>query len=450
MGAIWGIWPALCVTIVSSIIQPVNALRLFIRTFEVAEQQIGWTIPFINPWILSGIPVYKKLFFYGERMISPLYYLLFFFLIVIGTYFIYKNLNSQKKLGFDRTASKKSRLIWAASGSFMATVLIYLGAFLTIGNKYQVWKFASFICLPLSFVPLAVLFYFVKITWLDKSKAIALLIIISLFSYWGYTVNNLRPFIGRNQEFWSYNSPDEISKIFEYIFKTNDNLALYLGNFTNSLFFAEFYKGQSEKKFLVVIPLANFMRQANFQSIFKTYDDIAIVSDRDFPNLFNGERGDSILGKIYLSSKENLVESGYASILGVHLDNDWLIPSMNIFLAVVNIPKNLHNKPVKVKITIGLYDKIKDIPYDKDYFTKLRLWVQGMPEPVYGQEGSYEIETSIPPELIVDGSFSARVKILGAEDAPKDEVYKGTFVLERVEVEEDFSSNLPDVTLNSI
>jgi hypothetical protein len=441
-GLIWGIYPISILTIVSSILQPVTAIHLFKRTLEVAEQPTGWTIPFLDPWLVSGIPIYKKNYFFGEDIVSPLVYIPFIGIIILLSY-LYIKLKKYILLTSEINNSNYIKIhdnslnyIWAINISFITSLAIYLGAFLVLGQKYQVWKFASFICLPLSFVPFALLTSYIKYFWLINYKKNALIITLSFILYFIYTLSQINPLINLKKVVYKADSAKKIISIYEYIFNNNKDSILisYLNDNASSLLFAEFFKGQNTRKLITVVPIPNFFHHLDIKNILNTDKKLAIVSDRQFSHLFNAERGRANPGIIFLLDKTELLKNGFITLFGVYINDNWNLDKMNIFRFTVNVPVSLYDKPIKLKISIGIS---KFVGNPENCFQKMRLSFAGSPEFIYGEESAYEIETSVPPDLISNGSFSGRVKIMQSNDSPSNESCGPIYILDKIEVTED-------------
>jgi hypothetical protein len=248
----------------------------------------------------------------------------------------------------------------------------------------------------------------------------------------------MRPLLGFNKSLYQIDSFDKLYDIFSYIYNesADKNLVLYLTDYCSSLLFAELFKNQDTRKFIIVVPLNNFLREGNLQYLFNN-NNISVVSDRNFSTLFNGEKGMAELGNIYLLNKDNLNESGFVSIFGVNIGNDWIISDTKNFRFNVNIPQNLYNIPTKLKVKVNTLKNVNDSKYSINCFKNIRLWLNGSPEPLFGEEGFFEIETSIPSELILNGNFSATVKLIESNEPNKKDLCNQTYILESIEVEED-------------
>jgi hypothetical protein len=444
---IWGIYPILILTIVSSIFEPIIATHLFNRTFEVAAQEAGWTIPFLDPWLLSGVPIYKQGYFGYENRVFPPIYILFIFLLLtllffpkirkIKTFFLKNNIILSKHHS-NELKKINTGFILSISFSFLISLLIYLLAYFIIGNKYQVWKFASFTSLPLSFVPFSLLISAITLLWRSKKKLISVIVLLTLFLYWSYSAYCVRPILGLYKKLYIVDSSLELYNIFKYIYDStpNDtNLVLYLKDYASALIFSELYKNQTTRKLNLLVPLPNFSRVSDLNILLNK--KILLVSDRKFSNLFNSERGSTERGQIFLLEKEFLYETGFVSTFGVFINDFWEIDKRNIFQFIVNLPENLLEKKIKLTLKLKMFDSnSKQIYQNNNCGQRIRLWVYGSPEPVFGQESSFEVETIVTPELTSQGYFSTTGKIIVPDKFQKNENCSSTFVLDKIEVEE--------------
>jgi hypothetical protein len=146
-----GVKPVILATLGSALLTPFLGYWLFIRTYSAAVQSIGWKLSFINPFLLSGIPFFRREFFDGANQLPSVNWWYFlFFAIILGLTFL-----ASKKALTEPAIEIKN--IYITVIIFMITIIMYIIGYYNFDNRYQVWKFIAYVGLPLSFVPTALL-----------------------------------------------------------------------------------------------------------------------------------------------------------------------------------------------------------------------------------------------------------------------------------------------------
>jgi hypothetical protein len=441
-GIIWGILPMAILTLVSSILEPVIAIHLFNRTFEVAVQKEGWLIPFLDPWLLSGLPIFKLSYFTQQAGLQtdlkPLAFVLFIIIILFTIFIIY----IKRKIKIYPINDKINIASMLSISIFFAfTLFLYLISYLTIGNKYQIWKFASFICLPISFIPFSLFIYIIIIFWYSKKRLFSIVMISSMFIYFIISSYSMGQFIGFNKRLYEVDIHEGINNLFEYIYSNTPNdtlLALYLKDYVSPLIFAEIYKNHGGRKVNFLVPLQYYFYTTNLHQLFIDNEKLSIVSDRKFTQLFNSERGEESPGEIFLYDKDYLRQTGFISTFGIDIHKNWEITPLKIFKIIVDLPLNMYNKNVKLKVSLKMVDDLtENVFIDTKCFEKVKLTLIDNLETTYSEEGSLEIVTAISSEVTEKGYFSVMGRVLDSNSSSTKEGCSATYILDRVELEED-------------
>ncbi|MDR1110086.1 MAG: hypothetical protein LBP92_05170 [Deltaproteobacteria bacterium] len=434
---IWCFYPISVICVISSILEPIVALNIFYRSFEVAAQTTGWLIPFIKPWFLSGIPVYYDGFFWSKDSISPIVYVPFIIIILLllGTSkFITNKSNYISKTIYHANKNISNSLIYAIGISFIFFVLIYISFYIALGNRYQIWKYASFTALPMSFVPFALIIFTLRYLWLNISKIVTIILSLALFFYWSSSLYSVRPLIGVQTKLYKAESTDEILNLLNYLIFNQDKntpINLYFQDHSITFLAMEIFKRHQVNNFNLLVYLKNFQTIDNYYNLFKSQKNFTIISDRNFIGLFNSHRGKTETGKIYLNNRDNINEQGFISLFNIDTFNDWKIKN-NYFKFIVNIPRDSVNKNITLKLNISTNDNQTQIT--KECRPKIRLRLFDTSEPIWGQEGSLNIEAQVPAALTSKGLFLATVKILPQNKPDNLDICTSNYTLDSIEI----------------
>ncbi len=111
------------------------------RTMAVSSAHDGWPLPLLSPVYLLSIPVFAKFPGHIGKLSDYLVAFFAFAAVSMTAFAIYKKDDPEISRGY------------LASGLFFCVLMYaYLAAYAVRGNIYQVWKFASFVILPISFL----------------------------------------------------------------------------------------------------------------------------------------------------------------------------------------------------------------------------------------------------------------------------------------------------------
>lgn len=124
---------------------PTAAVYLLKRMLMTANAANGWPMSLLNVFTLFSIPYPFAI----NRGFDPLYGRvgLSLFSILVGLFTM---------MCLVRSLKQPSRRIEAAAYVFLLSVTLYLVVYAVNGAAYQTWKLASYIVMPISFIPIAI------------------------------------------------------------------------------------------------------------------------------------------------------------------------------------------------------------------------------------------------------------------------------------------------------
>jgi hypothetical protein len=284
-----------------AILMPGITIHAFERGFEAGHQQEGWSLPLINPLLFSGFPVYIIDQFIGnpppqENSLFGYNIFIFVISIIFSIYlvkfksFIFFNNNST--LNINSLSSNNSNISKSSSSNnkdksfiflllsiYISSLLIYIIAYIHLGNLYKVWKFSAYTVLPLSFIPSSIIVLFI-VKYLNKSFICKITFIFSFFILiFQFLYNNqIRDLQAKYFNF--YPSYLLISSLYEANKKyPNSNLIV---NFYNSsyIFFPALIFSKSNHK-LTYLQSTFYIMSVHYFFDKLSYSDI-LISDVDF------------------------------------------------------------------------------------------------------------------------------------------------------------------------
>jgi hypothetical protein len=299
-------------TIIVFLLIPQNAIQLIGRTVSAAEQTAGYGIGFLDPVIFSGIPTYYEGFpFKGVG--SPTISYFIFFIILVFLYLLGMITKDDKT---DKNKSKQK--ITVIFVLFVISLAMYLIAYKIMGDVYQVWKFASYIPLPISFIFTGLAFsdiykIFDKKPYLYISLSlIPILICLSIkvleYSTVEYKPHKKNQVISLSPLIYGINKVNEMDKDASKIFY---NFVELRRNFTAAILSQNNNATIGFNERLYWIP--GTFKFTNFLD-----KDSVSYSDRLFNGLFNGlpEEVPSVF-TIYRYPYDVIIENGAVEYIGV-------------------------------------------------------------------------------------------------------------------------------------
>jgi hypothetical protein len=443
-----GAAPILTVVVMSCLMAPFQSYNLFKRSIETAGQTEGWRLSLLNPWSLSAIPYYQKsefsLYSYDS---SPLLYVLFIGVMLLIVYLITKNRDLFLKKSDTFPCNNcinldfitQNQIINALTSTFIFSLLLYLIFYSIFGSKYQIWKFASFTALPLSFIFPALLALFIKFLYNKKDfiKLSCLILPLSIFII--NNILNLLPLAESPKKIYTVVSArsyiDVVKKVLDYVDK--DGILIFNLNFEHNMaFFMDTI--QKDPRYTFMISNNHYLYdffglKRDFSHIINSNNaNYFIISDRDYKGLFRGDRNEFLGGQLFIFESPWVKEHGYAITYPLNQIRNWEIV-FDFFTAKIGLPEKLIGKPAKVKITL-----INDEKKERKCTPLARLGLHG-PEGYRWtqQQDSYVLEGIAQPDITSNLSFLAGVIIDNNRDIA-DPNGKCHFRLKSIEVEESF------------
>lgn len=401
-----GIKPVFFSLALSALLTPFLTWLVIFRTMQSARQMSGWKISFLSPWLLSGLPVYRLEYFnfLTDPNFSVLLYVPFLAVIFIMGLSVSKLSNtaadSQSKL-------LNIRLIYSIIFLFTVSILIYIISFYIFDNRYQVWKFISYIGLPLSFVPSALI---VSLVIFIKKKAIRCIIIgsiVILAVIFGFGLKNIINLTKMPGTYYNIISATPFLGIMGRIVSAEDpetNFILNFGDPGDMLFAAEIFKNNKLNKFSVMNDSLFFDSNDIFNVITNKNSKYLFITDRKYENMYNNALGLREGRNIYVTTKDWIEEHGYADIFGIGRERLWLIKD-NWASARILLPEGLKGKEVEVTAVVRESDQ-----NSKSCLPRAYLGIHG---PTLARSGPDfpEITGIAGPELTESGFLKVSVVI---------------------------------------
>ncbi|MDP3561782.1 MAG: hypothetical protein Q8R83_06370 [Legionellaceae bacterium] len=152
------------------VVFPALGPYLYSRMIESASAANGWPLAFLHVFYLFSLPLPHTL---DRGQLNWNYYDQAGLLsVILGLVILVVLTKKSTKM----LSTKHAELLRAATYCFTASVIIYISVFLIKGHVYQAWKLASYVVMPISFIPISVF-----VLWLSlqvknsKNKSVAFL-----------------------------------------------------------------------------------------------------------------------------------------------------------------------------------------------------------------------------------------------------------------------------------
>jgi hypothetical protein len=297
----------------------------------------------------------------------------------------------------------------ALTATFVFVSMMYVGARLIKGDFYQLWKFASYVVLPLSFVPTALALALLSSLGRAFGRVLVAVGALSLLACLAVSVSpparvpgkvfgvqSARPYF-RTLRLIFDNTPLET----EYIF--------YLRDESIKFFAADFVKYQKNGKFYLINYNYIFKELKNYANFIKNKSNILLISDIEFDEIFMSQKGRILSGNLYTVDPLWLNYHGYNNYYGVELGENWRV-TRGWFTVEAKLPQDLRGQPVSLAIRLSQPD---DPPARCAPALSLAFHVGGPPVWSAPREG-LAIEGVAPPELLGAGTVRASVKVAPA------------------------------------
>jgi hypothetical protein len=329
----------------------------------------------------------------------------------------------------------------------MIATIMYMLALHFIGMKYQVWKFTSYTILPLSFVPLALFFEFLraKLYWTKGCKTlIGIVIIVILIPLFFSFLFPLKGFLTRTYPGYMGRPYIEVISHIKYILPPHAKIALHLSKRDPYFMTIDFlasgkldklsalrtfthYQGRKEYNLYSTNP-PNTIRHTDYSQILEDTD--LIISDSPYDGLFNGNLSNPQNDSVYVYDAEFLRANGYVSFTGLA---NWSSETLGRFLEFsIRLPDDARGLPLLLQVE--LEQSSENGPACLDGPIKLKLT---------GNEANKEIDfQKIPLRISLAGDLTSGKFLYGTIVFPENYAplpeYTATpcsFMLKEVKIE---------------
>jgi hypothetical protein len=365
--------PVIIATLAISLLMPGLALHVIERTGQVAEQTAGWPLPFLGPWLYSGLPFFtvssltdiagQNATFFQKLVYYPLYILIILsmiYYIFTATREIRNSTSNTKSILFFSYNNNQNKYIISLAITYLTVLIFYFFLFVLYGNLYRVWKFAAYTALPLSFVPTALaLLTLFHVSGGPKGLVAPLATLavglVCLVQFWFqpslvqfplkyYSIYSAIPFLNA-----LYRTKDAIGKYKSIIIHVNEPSEYF--------FVSEVLSDFSDRKIefinglYYIVPQYDYFRLLNKDSV--------LISTYSFDSIYNGKLKGESYDKIYIYTFKDLIRLGYATLNSGEGEFKWSF--INQLFVKVKIPQYLYNNNLKYSINVNVDDNSPEI-----------------------------------------------------------------------------------------
>jgi hypothetical protein len=390
----------------SAALYPWLGSNLFMHTSAVAQQTTGWTVPFLGARLLSGLPVFPRTNFRFMEPASDARYLVGLAIVAALALLAARGRAGRSAPASDPALGEPGRgaPILALTATFVVVSLMYVGAHLVKGDFYQLWKFASYVVLPLSFVPTSLAMALLGLLGRGLGRFLAAVGALSLVACWavsvwppdriperGFGVQSSRMYFQALRNIFD-NAPPET----EFIFYLQEEGAIF--------FVADFLKGQKNIKFNLINKHNTFKNLENYSLYLEKNNNFALISDINFDNTFLSKKQPIISGILYINDRIKLNNSGYNKYFGIDIMDKWKIIN-GWFTVEATLPEASLDRPTRILIRLSQRDGDPESCAPASTFA-----FHACGPPVWARpEAPLELEGVIPPELAGQRTIRASV-----------------------------------------
>jgi hypothetical protein len=405
LAVLGGIKPVFIATSLCFLVAPVMGCYLINRSVETAQQLSGWKLSFISPWLISGFPIYRPEYFL-DKTDQPHFYWYLLFLTLIGalTYMANKPLEARS----DRTTSGNISIkkINSATIIFVISIIIYIFSYYLFDNRYQVWKFISFMGLPLSFVFIGLLVLAIK----RITKALIRRLLVSLLVVWilafGIGLENFQNLTKIPKKYYDLTSARPLLNIIRNIIINSGYKTHFILNFRRleEIFLAtEFFKLNSKYKFTLIYGNQIAKSKDVLSLILRNSTNYIFISDQNCDNVYNNcaiaERG-----KILVNDMNWIDDHGIAQFYGLDRYRNWFLYKNWLKIKIL-VPKALRGKRAILSVNLKEYDK--NPGHCRVTQARLAIGSKGEYEPVHGDV--LKLMTEVNETVTTNGLIIASV-----------------------------------------
>jgi hypothetical protein len=432
--ALWGgIKLVLLATLGSALASPFLAYWLVKRSAQTAQQTTGWKVSFLSPWLFSGVPVYRPEYFVGLSDRAPIYwYLAFFAILLILARLVALSAGPGPAARSEEGAAPSNidiKSINSITLLFIITIIIYIIGYYIFDNRYQVWKFAAYAGLPLSFVPTALLAIFICRAKSSILKGLSLGLLVFLTLTIGIGVDCLKNLIMFPKKFYNIMSIKAYYEIIHDILSKRNNNTYIIINVQGrepSLRYANFFENSKKLKFIMLSGHYIFRTINLMPFILSKHMNYVIITDKKYDNLYNNGINKNISSILYVYDYEWINNHGYVEVTGINWADDWSINKDWVLLKIL-APRELRGKDARLSVTLngGVNASAKEL--------KVRLTFAGQTVDEALLADRQSLTTLVKGSATENGLIIVGVLL---EDGSKKEPGQGSVIFEKVELKQ--------------
>jgi hypothetical protein len=411
-----GVGTLVLVLLLCLLLAPFEGFHLFTRSLATYSQKAGWLLPLISPWLVSGLPVFDHAHFLDETVIwsGPLYALLIPAVLALS-WSLWRRPGPDRPAGGEpgspRPGPDKPAIV-AIALTFVISILGYIFVYFFRGNSYQVWKFASFCALPLSFIFPALLYHLFLTNFNKILKKVLIFVFIIVLLFIPYRLSLYRPITSFAEKFYLVKPPYEYINIISSILSNiepGSTILIDIVDDTELFLTMEFFKTIKFFNPILLNPNWAFFSVpiGNYGDPLRN-DNYVIISRSDFPGLFNGHNTTREDINVHFYSNNWIKEHGYVVLYGVNQGIDWFLLEPYL-TARVGLPEALIGQPVKLSIDIEPAEGSDPGSGFCGYSARLAFQEKGGPSWVETPVG--RVEGVADASMTSDGVLTATVRL---------------------------------------
>jgi hypothetical protein len=400
----------------SAVLYPWLGSRMFGHTSSVAQQTSGWNLPFLGGGYLSGLPIFPGGDFRYMEPASAARHLALLAIVTALALLAARALarpsapegvpagGEPSRGAPNRGAPSRGAPILALTATFVVVSLMYVGAYLVKGDFYQLWKFASYVVLPLSFVPTALALALLARLGRGLGRALVAAGALGLLAFWAVSVS---PPDEIPEKTFGVQSSRLYFQVLRNIFTNappETEFIFYFHEESAKFFVADFLKGQNNIKFNLTNENYIFKGLENYRLNIKNNDNFLLISDIKFDNTFLSKKQPIISGTLYINDPVGINKSGYNKYFGIDIMSKWKITN-GWFTVEATLPEVALDQPTRILIRLSQREGDPGTCAPASTFA----FHTGGPPVWSPPEASLELEGVIPPELVGQRTIRASV-----------------------------------------
>jgi hypothetical protein len=330
--------------IIISILLVPQIFGIFIsRSILSLSQGASYGLGLVDPFLFSGIPLYNESLDLQSSNSNIASYLIFAIVLLV-IYVVNRRFIRQKNILDEHQIHLKAILYM-----FIFSIGIYLIVYGIIGDKYQVWKFAAYSILPLSFLPICIFFLCISNIFKAKKYIFIVVIVVSIILILTPAFMSKLSFYNKTKEDPYYQSPlplfyqiinsNEVVKnhekiVFDFYTPIENQIALIASEtWDKQIYF---------NKPLLVLPL--------YPNIFTIFDEKTIfLTKMNFQGIYGGSFDQNLQSiGIIAFDYGSILEKGIVEYTNID-SYTGVINNRDVVLKIL-IPLKFENLNVKLKI----------------------------------------------------------------------------------------------------